>query len=63
MNDKENILQFDKRVMHRFVSEGKMKQEELEKHLEELPDLTEACSDIADMIFPVSRTVKTSIDS
>lgn len=63
MKEQENILQFDKRVMHRFVAEGKMKQEELEQHLEQLPDLTESCSDIADTIYPASRTVKTTIDT
>lgn len=44
-------LQFDKRVTHRFVANGKMTNKELDAHLQNLPDLSEQCEDIADMVY------------
>ncbi len=48
---KVDPMQFDKRVMQRFVTSGKMTNKELEAHLAALPDLSEQCDDIADVIF------------
>ena len=44
-------LQFDKRVMQRFVANGKMTNKELETHLENLPDLAEQCDDISENVY------------
>jgi hypothetical protein len=53
MEKKKSIdpLQFDKRVMQRFVANGKMTSKELDSHLEALPDMTDACDDIAEMVY------------
>ncbi len=52
MIEKRNdVLQYDKRVMHRYVTEGQISQKEVEKHLADLPDLSEECEDIADSIY------------
>lgn len=48
---KKDVLQFDKRVMHRYVTEGKTTHTELEAHLNALPDLSEQCEDIAELIY------------
>lgn len=48
-------LQFDKRVMHRFVGNGKMTNKELETHLQNLPDLSEQCDDIAEIVYEHSN--------
>lgn len=45
------LLPYDKRVMHRFVAEGKIQAEDAKKYLENLPDLSDQCVDIADEIF------------
>ena len=44
-------LQFDKRVMQRFVANGKMTNKELDTHLENLPDLAEQCEDISEIVY------------
>lgn len=44
-------LQFDKRVMQRFVTSGKMTAKDLEAHLEALPDLADQCEDIAEVVY------------
>jgi hypothetical protein len=53
MEKKKNIdpLQFDKRVMQRFVTNGKMTNKELESHLQHLPDLAEQCEDISEVVY------------
>lgn len=53
MDKKKQVdpLQFDKRVMHRFVGNGKMTNKELETHLQELPDLAENCEDISETVY------------
>ena len=52
MSDKKvDDLKYDKRVMHRYLSEGKINQKEAEQHLETLPDLAEQCDDIAEIIY------------
>ncbi|MEI6789673.1 MAG: hypothetical protein WCK42_00645 [Myxococcaceae bacterium] len=48
---KVNPLQFDKRVMHRFVQERKMTRPDAEKHLADLPDLSSQADDIAPKIY------------
>jgi len=44
-------LCFDKRVMPRYLREGKISHEEVKKHLDSLPDRAEDGEDIADKIF------------
>lgn len=44
-------LQFDKRVMQRFIADGKMTKEELEAHIENLPDMADECDDIAEEVY------------
>jgi|GEM_PF-6775923 len=53
MEKKKHVdpLQFDKRVMQRFVTSGKMTGKELETHLAELPDMSDQCDDIADIVY------------
>lgn len=53
MEKKKSVdpLQFDKRVMQRFVTSGKMTSKELETHLANLPDLSDQCDDIAEMVY------------
>ena len=50
-NKKNDPLQFDKRVMHRFVQNKKMSSKELDQHLTKLPDLESQSEDIAPRIF------------
>jgi hypothetical protein len=50
-NKKVDPLQFDKRVMHRFVQAQKITRQEAEKHLENLPDMSEQGEDIAPKIY------------
>lgn len=50
-NKKVNPLQFDKRVMHRFVQNLKMSSQDLERYLNKLPDLESQSEDIAPKIF------------
>ena len=53
MDKKKTVdpLQFDKRVMQRFVNSGKMTNKEREEHLENLPDLADQCEDIAEEVY------------
>lgn len=52
MSDKKvDDLKYDKRVMHRYLSEGKISQKEAEQYLEHLPDLADQCHDIAEAIY------------
>lgn len=53
MEKKKSIdpLQFDKRVMQRFVTSGKMTSKDVEHHLEALPDLAEKCEDISEVVY------------
>ena len=44
-------LQFDKRVMHRFVGSGKISNKELGAHLDKLPDLQDQCEDISEIVY------------
>lgn len=44
-------LQFDKRVMQRFVTSGKMTNKDLDTHLDNLPDLAEECEDISETVY------------
>ncbi|MES2503630.1 MAG: hypothetical protein V4534_02005 [Myxococcota bacterium] len=48
---KNDPLQFDKRVMHRFVQNHKMTAAEVQQHLTKLPDLESQSEDIASRIF------------
>ena len=50
-NKKVNPLQFDKRVMHRFVQEQKVSRKEAEKYLADLPDMSAQGEDIAPKIY------------
>ena len=50
-NKKVNPLQFDKRVMHRFVQSQKITRAEAEKHLANLPDMSEQGEDIAPKVY------------
>lgn len=50
-NKKVNPLQFDKRVMHRFVQEQKISRKDAEKYLADLPDLSAQSEDIAPKIY------------
>ena len=49
--EQKDPLQFDKRVMQRFIKDGKMTKKELEAHIEALPDLAEECEDIAEEVY------------
>ncbi|MBH2006115.1 MAG: hypothetical protein I8H75_02035 [Myxococcaceae bacterium] len=53
MAEKKKIdpLQFDKRVMHRFVTNQKMTQKELQQHLQALPDLAQQADDISGRVY------------
>ena len=50
-NKKLDTLQFDKRVMHRFVGNGKITNKELDAHLDSLVDLQENCEDISELVY------------
>lgn len=50
-NKKINPLQFDKRVMHRFVQEHKISRKEAEKYLADLPDMSAQGEDITPKIY------------
>lgn len=50
-NKKVNPIQFDKRVMHRFIQSKKMTLQEADKHLAQLPDLSEQAEDISCKIY------------
>lgn len=47
----QDPLQFDKRVMQRFVNNGTMTFKELDAHLSALPDLADQCEDIAEVVY------------
>jgi hypothetical protein len=55
---RNDVLQYDKRVMHRYVTEGQMTQKEVEKYFAGLPDLSEECEDIADSIYGELQHIK-----
>jgi polyhydroxyalkanoate synthesis regulator phasin len=42
----------DKRLSDRLVARGKITRDELEKHLKDLPDLTDKADNIAGIIYP-----------
>lgn len=44
-------LKYDKRIIHRFIEQGKVKASELENHLNDLPDLSDKYEDISEEIF------------
>jgi hypothetical protein len=48
---KVDVLQYDKRVMHRYLAEGKISQKEAESHLANLKDMSNECDDIADVVY------------
>ena len=50
-NKKVDPLQFDKRVMNRFVQNQKLSRKDAEKHLADLPDLSAKADDIASKIY------------
>lgn len=50
-NKKINPLQFDKRVMDRFVQNQKISRKEAEKYLAELPDLSVRADDISSKVY------------
>lgn len=50
-NKKVNPLQFDKRVMHRFVQAQKMTRQDVDKYLTNLPDVSEQGEDIAPKVY------------
>ena len=51
MKTQNDFLQYDKRVMHRFVAEGKLTAEKAQEYLAALPDLADQCEDIANEIY------------
>ena len=53
MAEKKKVdpLQFDKRVMHRFVQEQKISRKDAEKYLADLPDMSAQGEDIAPKIY------------
>ncbi len=50
-NKKINPLQYDKRVMNRFVQNQKMSQKDVAQYLQSLPDMSAQGEDIAPKIY------------
>jgi hypothetical protein len=65
MEKKKHIdpLQFDKRVMQRFVANGKTTNKELDAHLANLPDMAEHCEDISETVYEHFKDVDANDDN
>ena len=50
-------LRYDKRIVERFIEQGKVTRNDHKKHLKNLADLSEECDDIEEEIFSVLSKV------
>jgi hypothetical protein len=49
------LANFDKRIVERNVTRGKLSRADLDAHLKQLPDLESQADNIADKVYPESR--------